>query len=112
MRTGKTPLLATFGILLLPFLFSSSLESQINKSVVLTPLVYAGHLIGANNIPCECGGPIENCICEEGATPSSVPGEPEDKTDDPSTSPTQGDPNLGPLTLLVVLAFLVWRFGR
>jgi MYXO-CTERM domain-containing protein len=56
-----------------------------------------------------CG--TELCACDEGETPGSMPDQQEHKTDDPD-NPDQGDPNPGPLALLVVLALLVWRFGR
>ena len=102
--------------MLLPFLVSRSQTNELKNVAPYTQIALAGHTLAAGQTGygewCECG--TENCICDAGETPENHPTSPfeqQGNPDDPK-NPSQGDPDPGPLTLLVVLALLVWRFGR
>ena len=115
MRIRATLLFAAVGILLLPFLVSRSQQNELRNSASSAQIAFAGHVLSTGLTGggqwCECGSGPE-CICDPGETPENPNprDQQEDKTDDPN-APSQ-DPNPGPLALLVVLALLVWRFGR
>jgi hypothetical protein len=98
--------------LLLPFLISRSQDNAFRNSAPSALIAFAGHNTVAGHLGehCQpCG--TEVCACYEGETPENpFPDQTENKTD--PNNPEQGDPNPGPLALLIVLALLVWRFGR